>query len=83
VRGGADESSYKQQRSGARFQRGANRRTSAAMLTLLPIAASQLGLLKHVPDPTGSVFDSDRITSSKQATRWGHRTAWSGLPATP
>ncbi|MEO8726225.1 MAG: vitamin K epoxide reductase family protein [Acidobacteriaceae bacterium] len=41
--------------------------TSAAILTLLPIAAHQLGLLEHLPDPPSCIFDSDTITSSKAA----------------
>jgi hypothetical protein len=41
--------------------------TSAAMITLLPVAAHQLGLLEHLPDPPFWIFDSDRITDSKSA----------------
>ena len=41
--------------------------TSTALLTLLPVAAHQFGLLKHLPDPPGDVFASDAITESKTA----------------
>lgn len=40
---------------------------SAALLTLLPIAAHQLGCLRHLPDPAGKVFASDKITESAAA----------------
>jgi uncharacterized membrane protein len=41
--------------------------TSAALLTLAPVAASQLGLLDHLPDPPSSIFASDEITGSSLA----------------
>ncbi len=41
--------------------------TSAALLTLLPVAAHQLGWLAHLPDPPGELFASDKITESKAA----------------
>jgi hypothetical protein len=40
---------------------------SAALVTLLPAAAHQLGCLTHLPDPPGEFFASDRITESKAA----------------
>jgi uncharacterized membrane protein len=45
--------------------------TSAALVTLAPIAASQMGLLDHLPDPPSRIFDSDRITSSSLARPLG------------
>jgi uncharacterized membrane protein len=45
--------------------------TSAALVTLVPIAASQLGLLSHLPDPPSRIFDSDRIANSPLAHPWG------------
>lgn len=45
--------------------------TSAAILTLLPIAAHQLGLLEHLPDPPSRIFNSDRITGSEAAHPMG------------
>jgi uncharacterized membrane protein len=39
----------------------------AAVATLLPVAAYQVGALDHLPDPPLSVFASDRITQSKAA----------------
>jgi uncharacterized membrane protein len=41
--------------------------TSAAMATLLPVVAHQLGALASLPDPPSSWFASDRITDSKAA----------------
>jgi uncharacterized membrane protein len=41
--------------------------TSAALLTLLPVAAHQLGILPHLPDPPGKMFESDAITESAMA----------------
>jgi uncharacterized membrane protein len=38
---------------------------SAALCTLLPVAAHQLGCLDHLPDPPGRVFASDKITGSR------------------
>jgi hypothetical protein len=35
------------------------------------VAAHQLGLLPHLPDPPVSVFDSDRIFELKVAHPWG------------
>jgi uncharacterized membrane protein len=41
--------------------------TIAAILTLLPVTAHQLGFLDHLPDPPGPFFASDAITESKAA----------------
>jgi uncharacterized membrane protein len=41
--------------------------TVGALATLVPVAAHQLGLIGHLPDPPGGVFDSDGITGSKAA----------------
>jgi uncharacterized membrane protein len=41
--------------------------TSAALLTLAPIAARQLGLIDHLPDPPQKIFASDKITGSSLA----------------
>lgn len=53
--------------------------TSAALLTLLPIAAHQLGGLGHLPDPPGELFASDRITESKAAHPLGIPDSLLGL----
>lgn len=53
--------------------------TSAALLTLLPIAAHQLGLLDHLPDPPSWIFDSDRITDSASAHPLGIPDSLLGL----
>jgi uncharacterized membrane protein len=45
--------------------------TSAALVTLVPIAVSQLGLLRHLPDPPSRIFDSDKITGSPLARPFG------------
>jgi uncharacterized membrane protein len=44
---------------------------SAAMFTLLPVAAHQLGGLRHLPDPPGRLFASDKITESRAAHPFG------------
>lgn len=41
--------------------------TSAALLTLAPVAASQLGLLDHLLDLSAGIFASDEITGSSLA----------------
>ena len=41
--------------------------TCAAVATLIPVVAHQVGAIDHLPDPPGSVFASDRITRSKSA----------------
>lgn len=41
--------------------------TGAAIATLIPVAARQMGVIDSLPDPPGSLFDSDRITASKAA----------------
>ncbi len=53
--------------------------TSAAILTLLPIAAHQLGLLDHLPDPPSCIFDSDTITDSSSAHPLGIPDSLFGL----
>lgn len=53
--------------------------TSAAIFTLLPIAAHQLGLLEHLPDPPSCIFDSDAITESKSAHPLGIPDSLLGL----
>jgi len=53
--------------------------TSVALLTLLPVAAYQLGGLSHLPDPPGELFASDRITGSKAAHPLGIPDSLLGL----
>jgi uncharacterized membrane protein len=53
--------------------------TSTALLTLLPVAAHQLGGLAHLPDPPGELFASDRITESKTAHPLGIPDSLLGL----
>jgi len=53
--------------------------TSTAILTLLPIAAHQLGLLKHLPDPPLWIFNSDKITDSDSAHPLGIPDSLLGL----
>jgi uncharacterized membrane protein len=52
---------------------------AAAILTLLPVAAHQLGCLNHLPDPPGGLFASDRITMSKAAHPLGIPDSLLGL----
>lgn len=53
--------------------------TCAAIATLIPVAAHQIGAIDHLPDPPGSVFASDRITDSKAAHPFGIPDAIPGL----
>lgn len=53
--------------------------TTAAILTLLPVAAHQLGFLDHLPDPPGAIFASDTITDSKAAHPLGIPDSLLGL----
>lgn len=53
--------------------------TVGALSTLVPVAAFQCGLLRHLPDPPSSLFDSDTITSSKLAHPFGIPDALLGL----
>lgn len=53
--------------------------TSAAILTLLPIATHQLGLLEHLPDPPSRIFNSDKITGSESAHPMGIPDSLLGL----
>jgi uncharacterized membrane protein len=52
---------------------------SVALFTLLPIAAHQIGVLAHLPDPPGELFASDRITESKAAHPLGIPDSLLGL----
>lgn len=38
-----------------------------ALVSLVAVAAHQVGVLKHLPDPPGEVWDSDGITESEIA----------------
>lgn len=51
----------------------------AALATLVPVALFQTGVLPSLPDPPLSVFDSDRIASSKIAHPLGVPDALLGL----
>lgn len=53
--------------------------TAGAILSLLPVAARQIGLIKHLPDPPGRIFDSDRITTSRMAHPFGVPDALLGV----
>lgn len=53
--------------------------TVAALCTLLPIAARQLRLLKHLPDPPCDFFASDKITESTTAHPFGIPDSLLGL----
>lgn len=44
---------------------------AVALLTLVPVAMHQLGVVRHLPDPPGALFDSDAITESKAAHPMG------------
>jgi uncharacterized membrane protein len=53
--------------------------TCGAICTLIPVAAHQLGVLSHLPDPPSVYFDSDRITEAKLAHPLGIPDALLGL----
>jgi uncharacterized membrane protein len=53
--------------------------TSLALLTLVPIAAYQLGVLDHLPDPPGNIFASDKIAGSSAAHPLGIPDSLLGL----
>ena len=53
--------------------------SAVAVATLVPVALHQLGFLKHLPDPPGGVFDSDRITESAMAHPFGIPDALPGI----
>lgn len=53
--------------------------SAVAVATLVPVALHQLGLLKHLPDPPGEVFDSDGITQSAMAHPLGVPDALPGM----
>ncbi len=53
--------------------------TGVAILTLLPVAAHQLGFLHHLPDPPSQHFASDEITESKAAHPLGIPDSLLGL----
>ncbi len=52
---------------------------TGALFTLLPVAAHQLGVLAHLPDPPGEIFASDKITESKAAHPLGIPDSLLGL----
>ena len=66
-------------------ERGTRELTAAALCCgvaigcLLPVAAHQLGVVRHLPDPPGAVWDSDEITGSKMAHPLGVPDALLGL----
>ena len=53
--------------------------TGVALLTLVPVAAHQLGFLEHLPDPPAAIFASDAITESKTAHPLGIPDSLLGL----
>lgn len=55
---------------------GAN---AAALATLIPVALHQLGVVRHLPDPPGTMFDSDGITESAVAHPFGIPDALLGI----
>lgn len=52
---------------------------AAAFVTLVPVALHQLGVVRHLPDPPMSIFDSDGITDSPMAHPFGIPDALLGL----
>ena len=58
------------------FLIGAN---AVALATLIPVALHQLGIVAHLPDPPGEVFNSDGITESSMAHPFGIPDALLGI----
>lgn len=52
---------------------------AAALATLVPVALHQLGVVRHLPDPPASVFDSDGIADSAVAHPLGIPDALLGI----
>jgi uncharacterized membrane protein len=50
-----------------------------AVATLVPVALYQTGVIGRLPDPPGAIFDSEWITSSKDAHPLGIPDALLGL----
>ena len=50
-----------------------------ALMTLVPVALYQTGVIPHLPDPPLRIFDSERITSSAAAHPMGIPDALLGL----
>lgn len=51
----------------------------AAVASLVPVALYQLAIVKHLPDPPGTIFDSEGITSSRTAHPFGVPDSLPGL----
>lgn len=41
--------------------------TSIGLIDFIPISLYQLGVIKHLPDPPGKIFHSDKVNASKDA----------------
>ena len=41
--------------------------STIGLADFIPISLYQLGVIRHLPDPPGKVFDSDKINRSKEA----------------
>jgi len=52
---------------------------AGAIASLLPVAARQVGAIKHLPDPPGKIFDSEGIITSHIAHPFGVPDALLGL----
>ena len=42
-----------------------------AITAMLIVTLFQMGIIPHLPDPPGAVFNSDKVNSSEQAYRFG------------
>lgn len=52
---------------------------TAAIATLVPVALYQSGAIPHLPDPPGSRFDSDRLTTGPGSKPLGIPDSYLGL----
>ncbi len=45
--------------------------SAAGILDFIPITLFQLGIIRHLPDPPGKIFNSDKVNGSKDAQLLG------------
>lgn len=53
-------------------RRGAAGAILGATASMIAVALYQYGLVKHLPDPPGRFFDSDRVDAAGEAYHYGH-----------
>jgi uncharacterized membrane protein len=53
--------------SAAGYRRTIGLQSAAGLLVFVPISLYQLGVIRHIPDLRGKLFDSDYVNASKEA----------------